>query len=105
MVSPRPLSVIIKKQVLASIDGKLKNIIHPTPQIQEMDDNFFRQGLGHVYQVEQVRFALIGWTPFYPLPTVGLCGVPGSNTHQRKPNHNKKVDAILSSCFKTIQGM
>jgi len=32
MVSPRTLSVIIKKQVLASIDGKIKNIIHRTPQ-------------------------------------------------------------------------
>jgi len=32
MVSPRTSSMIIKKQVLALIDGKIKNIIHPTPQ-------------------------------------------------------------------------
>jgi len=32
IVSPRTLSMIIKKQFLASIDSKIKNIIHPTPQ-------------------------------------------------------------------------
>jgi len=32
MFSSRTLSVIIKKQVLASIDGKIKNIIYPTTQ-------------------------------------------------------------------------
>jgi len=32
MFSCRTLSVIIKQQVLASNYGKIKNIIHPTPQ-------------------------------------------------------------------------
>jgi len=31
MVSPRTLLMIIKKHVLASIGGKIKNIIHPYP--------------------------------------------------------------------------
>jgi len=35
----------LSKKSLASIYGKIKNIIYPTPQSYEVGDNFSRQGL------------------------------------------------------------